>query len=235
MNITEFQDTFYGYNVARKYKDALQLVDHALASGIPAERLATDGISETLKKLQGFFDDGYTTVPAFQLFAIGKICEDSLEKIKARVASKGPDAMRRKIVLGTIKTDFHGLGKKVVQLFLEVNGFEVIDLGLDVPPETFVDTAERVNADFIFVSTMMLQNMIGVKKIGELIDQRGLRGRVKFLVGGAPFNYNLGLVQKVGADGHAATIYELLDMLAGKARKQRSVLGRLKRFFTGGK
>ncbi len=235
MNITEFKDKFYSYTYERKYKEALSLVDNALAERLPPDQLITKGILDILKKFQSYFDEGYINISAFQLLAVGKIAEDSLEKIKPwLIKDNQTENIKDKIVLGTIKNDFHGLGKKILKLFLEMENFEVIDLGLDVEPAKFVDAAQEHDAKYIFVSTMMLHNIIGVKRVGDILFQRNLRDKVKFFVGGAPFNYNYGLIEKVGADGSAEDVYLLMDKIIGRVSKRKKRFKILRRYFKRG-
>ncbi len=231
MNLTEFKESFYNLTKERKYKETLALVDEALAQKLPPEKLITEGIADNLKRFQSYFDEGYINISAFQLLAIGKIAEDSMEKIKKQLIREELDIEKDKIIIGTIKSDFHGLGKKIIKIFLEMENFEVIDLGLDVEPDSFVDAVEDYNAKFLFVSTMMLHNIIGIKRVGDLLVQKNLRDKVKFLVGGAPFNYNYGLVKKVGADGTAEDIYELIDRVLGRKPKKKKRIKKLLRFF----
>lgn len=230
MNISEFKEDFYEYTKDRKYKEALSLVDAALNAKLPADELITKGIADNLKRFQDFYDEGYVNVSSFQLLAIGKIAEDSIEKIKPFLV-KDSESEKDKIIIGTIKNDFHGLGKKILRLFLEMENFEVIDLGLDVPPEKFIDAVREHNAKYLFVSTMMLHNILGIKRVGELLEQNHLRDSVNFFVGGAPFNYNYSLVEKVGADGTAEDVYELISKILGKKTKQKKRFKKLIRFF----
>ncbi|MHA1284264.1 MAG: cobalamin B12-binding domain-containing protein [Promethearchaeota archaeon] len=232
MNLTEFKEMFYNFTKERKYREALSLVDKAIESKIPPDKIITEGIAENLKRFQDFFDEGYVNVSAFQLLAIGKISEDSIEKLKPYLSKKDDKEKEKKtIVIGTIKNDFHGLGKKIIKLFMEMENFKVIDLGLDVEPEKFIQAVIENNADYLFVSTMMLHNIIGVKRVGDLLEQKGLKGKVKFYVGGAPFNYNYSLIEKVGADGSAEDVYALIDLLKGRVSKKKIRFKRLKRFF----
>lgn len=233
MNISEFKEKFYENTLQRKYNETLELIKEALEEKLAPEKLITEGIANSLKKFQSFVDEGYEKVSAFQLLAVGKIAEDSMEKIRPYLEKKETSEEEKKIiVLGTIKSDFHALGKKILKLFLEINNYKVIDLGLDVAPEKFVKSVEENNADFIFVSTMMLHNIIGIKRIGDLLKQKYLRDQVKFFVGGAPFNYNYGLVEKVGADDSAEDVTELIEKLLGnKKKKKTSRFRKILRFF----
>ncbi|MEJ2250079.1 MAG: cobalamin-dependent protein [Candidatus Lokiarchaeota archaeon] len=112
-----------------------------------------------------------------------------------------------------------------------MENFKVIDLGLDVEPGRFVNAVVVNQADYIFVSTMMLHNIIGIKRVGELLKQKHLGKPVKFFVGGAPFNYNYSLIEKVGADDSAEDVYELIDKILERKPKRVSRFKRMLRFF----
>ena len=112
-----------------------------------------------------------------------------------------------------------------------MENFKVIDLGLDVDPELFVRAVEENNADYLFVGTMMLHNIIGIKRVNDLLIQKNLREKVKFFVGGAPFNYNYSLVERVGADDSAEDVYELIDKLIGRTSKKKKKKRKRFRFF----
>ena len=107
----------------------------------------------------------------------------------------------------------------------------VIDLGLDVEPEAFIKAVEKNDASYLFVSTMMLHNIIGIKRVGELLVERNLRRRVKFFAGGAPFNYNYSLIKKVGADDTAEDVYELLDKILENKKVAKIRKRKIFRFF----
>lgn len=231
MNILDFKKDFYTYTKNRDYQKALSLVDQALIDIVEPEKLITDGIAKILKDFQSYFDEGYENISAFQLLAIGKIAEDSIEKIKPHLIKQKKDLKKKTIVIGTIQSDFHGLGKKILKLFLEMENFKVIDLGLDVEPGRFVNAVVVNQADYIFVSTMMLHNIIGIKRVGELLKQKHLGKPVKFFVGGAPFNYNYSLIEKVGADDSAEDVYELIDKILERKPKRVSRFKRMLRFF----
>ena len=111
--------------------------------------------------------------------------------------AKGP------VVMGNIEDDYHPLGRKMVVAFLRVAGWKVLDLGNDVMPKKFVDTALEAGACIIGASAMMYTNAMNIKKIREEIDHRGLTGYLQLAVGGAVFKLRPELVQEVGGDGTA--------------------------------
>jgi len=108
---------------------------------------------------------------------------------------------KSKIVLGVVQGDTHDIGKNLVKIMLEVGGFEVIDLGRDVPAEAFIDKAKEVNADMIGLSTLMTTTMPVMKKVVELLKQENLKDRIRVLVGGGPVSP--AFARSIGADGYA--------------------------------
>lgn len=114
---------------------------------------------------------------------------------------KAGDGEKAKIVLGVVEGDTHDIGKNLVKILIDVGGFEVIDLGRDIPAQTFVDRAKEVNADIIGLSTLMTTTMPQMEKVVRLLEQEGLKGKIKVLVGGGPVS--AAFANSIGADGYA--------------------------------
>jgi len=123
-----------------------------------------------------------------------------------------------KVVIGTIKGDLHDIGKNLVGVMLKGAGFEVIDLGADVAPERFVDTAAAEGARVVGLSALLTTTMTGMKDVVDLIKDKGLEGEVKVIVGGAPLSQ--AFADAIGADGYgydAANAVTLVKKLTGVA------------------
>ena len=105
-----------------------------------------------------------------------------------------------KVVLGTMKGDMHDIGKNLVGIMLEGAGFEIVDLGTDVPPERFVEAAEKEKASVIGLSALLTTTMTEMKKVVDLLESKGMRGDVKVIVGGAPLSQNF--ADEIGADAY---------------------------------
>ena len=121
-----------------------------------------------------------------------------------------------KVVLGTVQGDLHDIGKNLVGIMLRGAGFEIVDLGKDVPPEVFVDTAEREEADIIGMSTLLTTTAPAMTRVIEILKERGLEGRIKTIVGGAPVSQDL--ADEIGADAYgydAANAVETVRGIAG--------------------
>jgi 5-methyltetrahydrofolate--homocysteine methyltransferase len=117
----------------------------------------------------------------------------------ALVADGVPLAGR--VVLGTIKGDLHDIGKNLVGIMLQGAGFEIVDLGVDVEPSAFVDAAVTHDASLVGISALLTTTMTRMKDVVSAIDARGLRGRIRVVVGGAPLSHDF--AASIGADGYA--------------------------------
>lgn len=106
-----------------------------------------------------------------------------------------------KIVIGTVSGDLHDIGKNLVGIMLQGAGFDVVDLGTDVPAERFVDAAVEVGAPVIALSALLTTTMAHMRGVVELLEQRGLRGRIRTIVGGAPVTE--AYAREIGADAYA--------------------------------
>ncbi len=113
----------------------------------------------------------------------------------------GDVPQRGKVVIGTVEGDLHDIGKNLVGVMLRGAGFEVVDLGHDVSPQTFVDAAEREGAALIGMSALLTTTMPAMERVVSLLNERGLAGRVRVLIGGAPVNEEF--ARGIGADGYA--------------------------------
>ncbi|MCA9905920.1 MAG: cobalamin-dependent protein, partial [Anaerolineae bacterium] len=105
-----------------------------------------------------------------------------------------------KVAIGTVKGDLHDIGKKLVSMMLEGSGFEIMDLGIDVPPDKFVD-AVRQGAQVVALSALLTTTMPNMKNVVEAIQQAGLRENTRIIIGGAPVNQ--AYADHIGADGYA--------------------------------
>jgi len=125
------------------------------------------------------------------------ICEAAIPKgtLKAKLKAK------KKVVIGTVAGDIHDIGKSIVASVLSANGFEVYDLGRDLPTETFVEKIRELEPDVVGASALLTFTMDGQKKLVEGLKEAGLRDKVKVIVGGAPVNQ--AWAERIGADAYA--------------------------------
>ena len=121
-----------------------------------------------------------------QAYVVAKVVEEFMMEIADKIVLKKANCVG-KVVIGNVMDDYHSLGRKLIKIFLESSGWEVIDLGNDVDPELFVDTAVENGAHIIGVSAMMYSTAKNIKAVREEIDKRGLDKKIKLAVGGAVF------------------------------------------------
>lgn len=145
-----------------------------------------------------------------QSYVAAKIAEAALIKMEKSPANL-PDhsvATEKRAILGNIEDDVHGLGRRMVATFLQVAGWDVLDLGIDVEPQAFIDAALDRGARIIGTSAMTYSTAENILHVRQLLEQRGLAGRIKLAVGGAVFVSRPELVQEVGGDGTAVSAAE---------------------------
>jgi len=126
-------------------------------------------------------------------------------------------------VIGTVEGDIHDIGKTIVATIWEVNGIEVIDLGVDVPPQKFVEAVKQYNPDIVGMSALLTTTMVKQKETIEALKAAGLRDKVKVIVGGAPTSAEW--AREIGADGWAPDAISSIDVVMKWLREKRSAVG----------
>jgi len=168
----------------------------------------------------GMISDNLITLS--QHFLASQIAEEVTDRLIPLFA-KAPE-IRGHVVMGTSHGDFHGLGKKIVIGCLRARMFEVTDLGINVAPERFIETALQTGAEVIGISSMMIHTATGdrgPKRVRELLRQQGLEHRIRLMVGGAPYRFHDNLYQEVGADDWANTAAEAPALVARLVKEVR--------------
>ena len=144
------------------------------------------------------FQEGKAFVP--QLLMAGRAMKAALELIKPLLAGQAQVTLG-KIVIGTVKGDLHDIGKNLVASMLEGCGFEVINIGIDVPSEKFIEAIEANHADILCMSALLTTTMTYMKDVIDALESAGIRDKVKVMVGGAPVTQNF--ADEIGADGYS--------------------------------
>jgi methanogenic corrinoid protein MtbC1 len=187
--------------IHRGDRDGANLLLDAWAAQYGYEHIPVEVLDPVLLRLGKEWNSDETFTLA-QMYVAAKVTEDVMTKVEHLFMRpdegkppKGP------VVIGNSEDDFHALGRRLVGTFLRAEGWDVHDLGNDVPAARFVDEAQESGARVIGVSAMMLTTALHIKKVREEIDRRGLTGLIQLAVGGAVFNVCPGLADEVGADG----------------------------------
>ena len=177
-------------------------VDAALKQGIPPAEIIEKGMSPGMKEVGERFARYEIYLPEMMMAA--EAWEAAMKVIEPKIVEAGGERKKvGKVVLGTVAGDIHSIGKNIVGAMLKMSGFEVYDLGIDVPASRFVTKAEEVGADVIAASALMSTTMTQQKNIIEHLNARGVRAKYALLVGGGSTTQDW--ATEIGADGYGRT------------------------------
>ncbi|MGA2821633.1 MAG: corrinoid protein [Anaerolineales bacterium] len=173
-------------------------VKAALAAGHRPEQILNEGLIAAMSEVGARFERGEFYVP--EMLIAARAMQAGLALLRPLLAQQGV-AMRGKVVIGTVKGDLHDIGKNLVAMMLEGAGYEIIDLGTDVPPERFAAAVREHHPVLLGMSALLTTTMRNMKAAIEAVDDLGLRNQVKVIVGGAPLTVEY--AKEIGADGYA--------------------------------
>ena len=182
-----------------KKKLVVQYVQQALDEGLTPQQILADGLLPGMDEVGKKFRANEIFVP--EVLVAARAMNAGAEVLKPLLAESGTQTPG-KMVLGSVKGDLHDIGKNLVKMMVEGKGIEVIDLGVDVAPETFVQAAVEHEADIIACSTLLTTTMPAMGEVVEAVKAAGLRDRVKIMVGGAPVTQDF--CDSIGADCYTA-------------------------------
>ncbi len=189
------------------------LVTKFLKNKQPPEQILENGLIAGMKEVGKLFSSKEYFVPevlmASEAFYAGFDLVSPLIK-NQQMKEKG------KIIIGVVEGDIHDIGKNIVKVMLEASGYQIIDLGKDVPVEKFVETVGQENPNILAMSALMTTTMIKMHDVIKGLEQKKLRNKVKVIIGGAPANEDF--AKKIGADGYgedASAAVSLVEDLIG--------------------
>ncbi len=186
--------------VAGDEEAAARLTRLCLDQGLDPLTLVNQGLTPGMNLIGARFASGECFIP--HLVMAGKAMKAAMRIVEPELKRSGRTVESAGIaVLGTVRGDIHEIGKSLVGVMLAANGFEVRDLGVDVPVEAFVDEVRRTGAALLGMSALLTTTMVVQRRVIEALQAAGLRERVKVLVGGAPVTR--AWAEEIGADGHA--------------------------------
>lgn len=173
-------------------------VQAGLAAGVSAKTLLDDGLVDAMRQVGALFEEGEYFVP--ELLVSARAMKAGLAILRPHLAEAAVEP-KGKVVIGTVRGDMHDIGKNLVGMMLEGAGFEIIDLGVNVAPERFVEMVQSERPDIVALSALLTTTMPNMAVVIDQLKAAGVRGQVKVLVGGAPVTESF--AQRIGADGFA--------------------------------
>jgi len=186
----------FAHEVLRSKIDPLKAVEQGLSKGMIV-------LGDRFEKGEIFLPDLLIAADAFN--GAIEILKPAMEAQKKQMGKAGT------ILIGTVSGDVHGIGKNIVGIVLEANGFEVVDIGVDKPSLTFVEEAEKVKADVIGLSSLMTTTMPAQKEVIDILKEMNLRKKYWVIIGGGPVTQEW--ADQIGADGYAGSAFQAVDLI----------------------
>ncbi len=183
------------------------LSNEAIKNNYDAYEAIDKGLSNGMERAGKLFEGEEYFIP--ELLMCSDAMYAGLEVLKPHLESKEEEE-KFKVVIGVIEGDTHDIGKNLVKIMLETSGFEVIDLGRDIPPQKFVTAARETGAQIIALSTLMTTTMDGMSKVIEILKKENVRENFKVMIGGGPISQ--AFADKIGADGYSVNAAEAVRL-----------------------
>ncbi|MGD8237719.1 MAG: corrinoid protein [Armatimonadota bacterium] len=189
-----------------KRDDAKSLTEEALAEGTGAEQVLNEGLVAGMSVVGEKFKNNEFYVP--EVLIAARAMKESMAILRPKLIESGvePEA---KVAIGTVKGDLHDIGKNLVAMMLEGGGYGIIDLQVDVAPEAFIEAVQNEGASVIAMSALLTTTMPAMKDTITALEEAGLRGDVKVVIGGAPVTQKY--ADEIGADGYAPDAASAVD------------------------
>lgn len=189
-----------------------KIVDDAVKSGVPAEKILNKGFIPAMAIIGDKFSDGDIYIPDVLIAA--RAMQSSVDKLKPLLSS-GAATDRGTVVIGTVKGDLHDIGKNLVKYMLQGSGFNVVDLGNDVSAEKFAEGVRANDAKLVAMSALLTTTMGSMKDIVDGLVEAGLRDKVKVMIGGAPVTQEY--ADRIKADGYGrdagSAVHKAMELL----------------------
>ena len=175
-----------------------ELVQKAVDEGQDVQKVLNEGLLAGMSVVGEKFKKNEFYVP--EVLIAARAMKQGMEILRPILAEKDIKGAGT-VVLGTVRGDLHDIGKNLVGMMLEGAGFEVVDLGVDVPAEKFIQTAKEKNVNIIGLSALLTTTMPAMKEVIDVLNKSELKGKVKVIIGGAPVTQSY--ADEIGADGYA--------------------------------
>ena len=196
-----------------EHEQVAELTQQAIDAGLSAPQILNEGLMTGMDVVGQRFGAHEIFLP--ELLIAARAMNAGIDLLKPMFLG-GEMPTLGKVVIGTVKGDLHDIGKNLVGIMLKGAGYEVLDVGCDVGPEVFVDKAEAEGASVIGLSALLTTTMTGMKDVIELVKSRGLQGKIKVIIGGAPLSQ--AFADEIGADAYgydAGNAVEIVKEMVG--------------------
>lgn len=187
--------------------DVAALVEQALNDAIAPNEILNNGLLAGMSVIGARFKKNEVYVP--EVLIAARAMKSGMGILQPKLAEAGVEPLGTAIV-GTVKGDLHDIGKNLVCMMLEGGGFKVVDIGIDVDPQKFVDEAKENNADVIGISALLTTTMVNMKGVVEAVKSSDISNSAKVMIGGAPVTQ--AFCDEIGADGYAADAASASDL-----------------------
>lgn len=206
-------EKFYTAISQGKMEDVKKLTQGALDSGQKAEDILKGGLLPAMEQIGVKFKNNEIYIP--EVLIAARAMHAGMGVLKP-ILSKSSATQAVKVLIGTVKGDLHDIGKNLVAMMLEGGGFDVIDLGIDVPADKFVEAIKTHRPQVVGMSALLTTTMREMKSTMEAIQEAGLRKQVKTMIGGAPVTDRF--AKEIGADGYAPDAATAVDVAKSLSR-----------------
>lgn len=202
--LKEIQEALLSMDIEK----TLLLTRRALEQGLNPIKIIEDGLSNGIRKLGNMYENGEAFLPELVMGA--EIMKRAVEIVKPELEKRKEERKKLgKVMLATVEGDVHDIGKNLVSLMLWINGFEIIDLGVDVPVREIIKKIKELKPDVLGLSALLTTTLLEQKRVLEELEKAGLRKNVKVIVGGAPVTEEW--AKKIGADSYAPDAVKAVD------------------------
>ncbi len=202
------KERFYTVLSQGKMDEMKKLVQETLEAGEPAETILREGLIPAMDRVGVKFKNCEIFIP--EVLIAARAMHAGMAILKP-ILSKSTGALSTKVIIGTVKGDLHNIGKNLVVMMLEGGGFEVVDLGIDVPVTKFIEAIKQHQPQVVGMSALLTTTMREMKNIIQAIEWAGLKEQVKTIIGGAPVTERF--AREIGADGYAADAVSAVDLV----------------------
>lgn len=184
----------------------VELIQEAIEKGVDIKELIVEGLTGAMDIVGQHFESGKYLIP--DMLAAAEAVGEAMDILSPHLERAGMES-KGKVIIATVKGDLHDIGKNIVSTMLKGAGFEIVDLGTDVPTERIVHSVKDIGPTFLGLSALLTTTMREMEGVINALKEEGIRDRVRILIGGAPTSPEF--AEKIGADMYCADAFQAVD------------------------